>query len=190
MFCPRSPCLSSARFALGKKPQSVSRRTAKISTPVPGDDLDVRRRAIATVFGRNPRDFLRTIGVSRVERSARRCMVRAPSLQLWAIPRRGEPHNELTILPSISKLALYPCRERTLFTCFLPSFVLFFTCSPRPARDEGGGGYSRGYRRPENNVWRWKKGTSGNPYHGDYALPLAAASIGSIDDDVEVDVAL
>jgi len=76
-----------------------------------------RRRAIETmVFGRISRDFLRTIGVSRGECSARRCTVRAPSLQLWAIPRRGDPHNELTIYcRAFQNWPSYPYRENALY---------------------------------------------------------------------------
>lgn len=87
-------------------------------------------------FQTDPRNFLRTIGVSRRECSAWRCTVRTPSLQLWAIPRRGEPHNELTILLSISKLAVYSCRERSLLG--LLSFIFLSTFSRWSARDKEG----------------------------------------------------
>lgn len=149
MFCPRPPSLSSAQFAPGKKPRARDpcRGGPRKSTPASGDDWTLLRRRStrdSRDFRTDPRDFLRTIGVSRGERSARRCTVRAPSLQLWAIPRRGEPHNELTILPSISKLALYPCREKRSLPAFsLPSSSSLraaLSRSPWPARDEGAGG--------------------------------------------------
>lgn len=105
-----------------------------------------RRCVIKSDFQANLRNFLQTIGVRRRERSARRCMVRTPSLQLWAILRQSEPHNELTILPSISKLAVYLCRA--LYSVSISSFSL---CSPSTARDREG--MRDGYRKLENNVW-------------------------------------
>lgn len=75
--------------------------------------------------------FQWTIGVSREKLGARRCVSRKASLQLWAIPRRGEPRNELTILPSISKLA---SRRRCLPgpLCPLRSSVLIIGAGTGP----------------------------------------------------------
>lgn len=169
MFCPCPLCLSSARFALGKQPQARDR--CHSGTRRRSDDRTISLRSSTNDrdgFRTDPRDFLRTIGVSRGERSARRCTVRAPSLQLWAIPRRGEPHNELTILPSISKLALYwPCRENTLYLVSPFLHPLLYAFSTRASEGRGGEEGAPGIEGPRNNVRRWKKATSENSYHED-----------------------
>lgn len=96
-------------------------------------------------FSRGERDFPVDNKVSggKVARHGRRWASRDAALQLWAIPRRGEPRNELAILPTISKLA---ARTRSLPALTLLSSHL-----------EGTGPVVR----PENNVSEMKERKEG-----------------------------
>lgn len=169
MFCPRSPCFSAWSDISGRKKSRTSdpnRGHSRKSTT----DSNSNNRTISSAYRwtiktnhsqTDPRNFVRTIGVSRRECGAWRCTVRTPSLQLWAIPRRGEPHNELTILPSISKLAVYSCRERSL-----PGFFHL------PLNDQRGTKKARERdRRPKNNVLMKEGNFSRNSFRGNY-VPL------------------
>lgn len=121
------------------------------------------RRGGRGVFAGEREDFPVDNKVSgeKVARHGRRWASRNAALQLWAIPRRGEPRNELAILPTISRLA---ARRRSL---------------PASFSHLGGGGPLLGLRIMFR---RWKEGReerSGNkkPCTGEFLMLVTSIQL-------------